>query len=379
MLLAMLNRLLSGLGRFSSDGCVVATDSKLHVCYLLERLDMSGTASRVVALCNNLDSTTIMASCISLGPRSPLVVERLEPRVQAFGLWGPPSIAVQIPRVAQLLRRYRVDVLHVMASSTSPSSAALVVGAAAAWIAGSRAVYSGPLSGSAAQRLALRLCSRVVVSDEEQRHRALSLRIESDSVRLIPVGVDTVRFHPVRSPQDSGSRPLVLGSLDSAAAELVVQVVTGLCQAGLPARGLVRSRDPALPADVSNLPLHRDVAPFLGAMDLYLSTRRGSSQAVLEAMACGVGIIATAPTDLVESGTGILLDTTGEADLAPRVARAVQTMPPGQSEAMGHAARRLVERRFPMPAVVAAHEDLYRALARPPVRRSLLFDKSSHS
>lgn len=116
-----------------------------------------------------------------------------------------------------------------------------------------------------------------------------------------------------------------------------------------------------------------DAVRVLPLVDLYVtaSRREGLPLAVLEAMACGVPVLATrvpGHVDAVEDGvTGRLVPV----DDAPRLAAAAADLlrDPALRAGMGRAGRERVERHFARARMIAELADLYREAAGfPPVR-----------
>jgi N-acetyl-alpha-D-glucosaminyl L-malate synthase BshA len=201
-------------------------------------------------------------------------------------------------------------------------------------------------------------------------------------IRVIPNFVDTELFRPAANPRKgpplaihvSNFRPvkrvswlirafaratentpacltLVGDGPDRAACERLV------CELGLNKRVAFLGERDALP-------------PLLAPADVFLLASREESfgLSALEAMACGVPVVATrvgGVPEVVEHGVSGLL---AEAEDPAGYSRAVSELlgDRERARAMGAAARRSVEERFQRDAIVSRYEDLYReVLARP--------------
>lgn len=119
------------------------------------------------------------------------------------------------------------------------------------------------------------------------------------------------------------------------------------------------------PDDIVYCGLQGDVSPLLARADLLLMTSRSESfcLSALEAMACGVPVLAThvggLPEVVMDGKTGLLFPV-GDERLAVRLAVDLLT-DPQRHHAMKLAAVRHAQ-RFSCASAVAAYEDLYRGL-----------------
>lgn len=114
---------------------------------------------------------------------------------------------------------------------------------------------------------------------------------------------------------------------------------------------------------------HRsDVMRQLAEMDVYVhpALYEGQGLAILEAMACGRPVIATAvggvPAVVRDGETGVLVPPRDPAALAEAVERLWND--PARAERLARNARAFVEKAFPVEAMVKAYERLYRDLAK---------------
>jgi len=109
-----------------------------------------------------------------------------------------------------------------------------------------------------------------------------------------------------------------------------------------------------------------DVPAILKATDVFVlpSLWEGMPNAVLEAMAAGLPVVATrveGTVDLVEDGkTGVLVMPKDVPALVGAVLRLLND--PARAALIGHAAQEHVRARYPLEAMVRRHEELYAGL-----------------
>ena len=109
-----------------------------------------------------------------------------------------------------------------------------------------------------------------------------------------------------------------------------------------------------------------DVGALLGASDIFVlpSHQEGFSNALLEAMAANVAVVATAVGGnldaVIDDETGVLAPVRAPQALAGAIARLAKD--PGLRRRLTAAARLRVERRFSLSACIERYERLYRAL-----------------
>jgi glycosyltransferase involved in cell wall biosynthesis len=292
----------------------------------------------------------------------------------------------------------RVDVVHAhqLLSPASAAVAAVALGGppfvATAHASGdigdvASLARQGPLGRG--RLLALRhLASAFVAVSAPIRAELETAGIPAARIRSIPNGVDVRRFAPAEPAERRRLRralglppvPVVIyaGRLSpEKGVDVVVDawaearrrgVVATLCLVGDgPERGALerRARDHGVLGAVRFAGPAADVAPWLHAADaLVLPSRtEGLSVALLEAMACGLPVVATdvGGTREAAGGAAVLVPPGDPRALAEAVAAVLAD--PAQAQVLGEAARRRVLSRFGIGLVARRHLDLYREVA----------------
>jgi glycosyltransferase involved in cell wall biosynthesis len=236
------------------------------------------------------------------------------------------------------------------------------------------------------RRMLYRTCHRVHTVSEIQRIELQQLRLGEGKLSAIPNGVDTKRYHPrdkrdarleIGIPEDG----LVLGivgrfgrykgharlisafeALAAQRPELRLLVVGGGGPEEETICGMWQNspfRDRIILAG-----FQADPVSFYQAMDLLVlpSTNEGMSNATLEAMACGVPVLGHGgcghDSMIQVEQNGWISDLSTVAGLTGKL----QNLLGAESRfpLAGDLARRTIESRFSMTAMLRAYEDLYR-------------------
>lgn len=210
------------------------------------------------------------------------------------------------------------------------------------------------------------------------------------SMRCIPNGVDTERFAPADETQRRELRQtlglpdeaLLVGCVASlTAVKRHVDLLTAFAQVlrVLPNAHLLlvgngplkdaitaQAATPELAGHVHLLGQRPDVQHVLQALDLFVlpSETEGLSNAILEAQACGLPVIATAVggnPELVDAQCGALVPPGAPDQLADALLNLLHDA--GQRAALGQNARARILRDYSLDSMVHAYESLYRELA----------------
>jgi D-inositol-3-phosphate glycosyltransferase len=230
-------------------------------------------------------------------------------------------------------------------------------------------------------------CDQVIATCRDEVRELAQLGIPRDKVSVAPCGVDTSVFWPAGAVtrRRMPGRLLVLARLverkgiDTAIAALGLLPGTELVVAGGPHRGALaedaefrRLRDVALARGVADRVIFTgavarpQVPALIRSADMVVCTPwyEPFGIAALEAMACGVPVVASAVGGLTDSivhgTTGLLVPSRDPAALAA-AARALLAEP-AMRAAYGEAGARRARRWYSWPRVAAQTENVYRRL-----------------
>lgn len=373
--------------------------SRIRIMHVLDQLGVAGTEGVVINVVNRLDPTWFEPLICCLRRARPLSRVRLGERIPLFELHRRAGLDLRlILTLARLFRCERVDVVHSHNWST------YVYAVAAARLARVPVVIHGEHGREtqaperawkrrAVQRALAPAVDRfVAVSRDIQRHLTAEWGLDESRTQYLANGVDLTRFGrpvdyaAVRSelglqPGDrvvgtvGGIRPVKDHETLVRAFARVRHARAGikLMLVGHDADGALRRRVETegaawglTPGDVLFLGVRHDVPALLGLMDVYVNSSlfEGTSNGILEAMACCKPVVATAVggnVDLIAEGENGYLVPPGEPEaIADRIGRLLDD--PHRAAQMGRSGRERVERAHDFDAMVAEHASLYEEL-----------------
>jgi len=305
------------------------------------------------------------------------------------------GVPFKLPTLIKFFREERFDIVH------NQMFVAGLFGTVLAKILGVPVIINSVLSlGFLVNRyrrpikfILYKLSDCVIVNSERIKSLLIQYRVvEKEKIRTIYNGVDVEKYHPERNgfslsqrKKEAGIGPRncqIIGMLAR-----LISVKNHLCL--LKAITIVRKEFPeAIFLIIGNGPLReplekcvrdlqikenviflgerKDTHELLSMMDLSVlcSFREGFSNAILEAMATGVPVIATSvggnPEAILDGVTGYLFDPTDHEALAERVKEILNDKNRGQQ--MGLAGKRRAEDLFSVPGMVRNYEAIYRSL-----------------
>lgn len=378
------------------------SDTRPLICHVVYRFAVGGLENGVVNLINHLPAGHWRHAVVSLTDIDPAFASRIHtPGVALHALHKPPGQGWrQWGALARLFRSLQPTIVHTR------NLAALEAQAPAWWarvpgrIHGEHGRDAEDPHGTSRKHIWMRRAYRpfvqqtIALGQDLARYAHQAVGVPRDRLHTVYNGVDTTRF----SPATAGRLPLdgspfnapglwlagAVGRMQTVKAQplLARAFVRALAlQPALHERlrlvlvgdGPLRAECAAVLAEaglesLAWMPGERsDVPDVMRALDCFVlpSLAEGISNTILEAMASGLPVLATAVGangELVLDGRSGRLVPAGdvEALAAGLVAMATD---PGSSAAMGRVGRERVEQRFSLPAMVEAYDGIYRQVA----------------
>lgn len=374
-----------------SDG-----DRRPLVVHVLYRFATGGLENGVVNLINRMPENSYRHAIVALTEITDFKARIWRKDVAFYALNKPPGHALHLyPRLYRLFRELRPSIVHTR------NLGALEV-AVPAWAAGvpvrihgEHGRDVGDYDGSSRKHQLIRRVYRPFVSKYLALSRDLAdylvhqVGIPESRVTQIYNGVDSERFSPARERSPIPGCPFSSAGfwlVGTVGRMQTVKDQTNLAEAFVRAIALVpalrkrirlvlvgegplREKARAILAaggvdDLAWLPGERgDIPEVLRGLDCFVlpSLAEGVSNTILEAMACGLPVIATAVGGNVElvdaERTGILVPAANPTALANAIVRLAAHPEPTMS--MGKRGRMAVEARFSLDAMVGAYRELY--------------------
>lgn len=362
----------------------------VRVCFLIDELAVAGTETQLLALIRHVDRRRVSPHlCLLRGDSA--VSRALEPADcpvwrLGVGALARPRTLVRMARFVRLLRRHRIDVLQAYFPDSS------YFGIPAAWLAGvphrvrtrnNAGHWLTPLHRRLGR--ALNALTTATLANCVAAKRAL-LAAEGPapgSVRVLENGVDLGRFLALKPPESLPESPRVGAVANLRPVKGIDVLVAAAAMLGeRHSRTVFRvagegGQRTELEAAIARENLSGrfmltgaadDVPGFLVGLDVAVlpSRSEGMSNALLEYMAAGRPIVATAVggnPELVEHGVhALLVPPDDPASLARAIDRLLGDRP--LALRLAAAARKRARERFSREAMVRKFEDFYASLPR---------------
>jgi sugar transferase (PEP-CTERM/EpsH1 system associated) len=367
------------------------------IAHVIFRLDVGGLENGLVNLINSMPVDRFRHLIICLSDYSAFRRRIQRSDVPVYALHKPPGNSPMTQfRLWRLLKRLRPDVIHTRNLAALEGMLPAALAGVPVRIHGEHGRDVDDLDGTNTRRKVVRQLFRpfvhqyITVSRDLGSYLQREIGVPPSRISQIYNGVDSVRFHPAigrreELPCDGFAGPgnFVIGTVgrmqDVKDQLTLARAFVRLTQAMPGAKerlrlvmigeGPLRERVRVLLAEAGVernawLPGERDdVARIMRCFDLFVlpSLAEGISNTILEAMASGLPVLATAvggKTELIEAGaTGTLVPR----DDPERMARAIRgyAESPELCRRHGSDGRKLVERTFGMEAMVNAYVAVY--------------------
>jgi glycosyltransferase involved in cell wall biosynthesis len=222
---------------------------------------------------------------------------------------------------------------------------------------------------------AMKKTDRLIITSAQSMQEALEEGFSSEAVLQIPNGVDTHYFRPNGSQGEENTITFI-GRLDRMKGiHILIQAFTQLREKGWDMHLDIIGDGPeknTLKQLAVNSRLHEhisfygeveNVAPYLQRSTLFVlpSLSEGLSNVLLEAMACGLPVIAARTggnPDIIQNGVnGLLVDLENPEQLSKAVERLLSDR--SFADRLGVQARKTIEERYSMDQVVEHYQTLY--------------------
>lgn len=375
----------------------MSSDARPLVLHVMYRFDTGGLENGVVNLINHMPANTYRHAVLALTEVTDFRHRIQRGDVEFFSLHKPPGQGLwQFPKLYRLFRQLRPQIVH------SRNLAALEV-QAPAWAAGvpvrlhgEHGRDMGDLDGNNVTYQRLRRLYKPFVHHYIALSRDLAdylvdkVHVPKNRITQAYNGVDTDRFFPAAlgptfidgCPFDPAQHWLVgtVGRMQTVKDQTMLAQAFALALAQAPAlqerlrlvmvgEGPLREQAQGIlqAAGVAHLawmPGERtDVADIMRGLHAFAlpSLAEGISNTILEAMASGLPVVATAVggnADLVQpSQTGAIVPASDAQAMAQQLVALANH--PEQARALGKAGRQRVLDHFSMQAMVSTYQGLY--------------------
>jgi sugar transferase (PEP-CTERM/EpsH1 system associated) len=363
-----------------------------HIVHVVHRFDTGGMENGMVNLFNTLPPERYRHTVVALTDFSDFRHRITAQRVDFHALHRAPGHGLGwAVRLWKLLRRLKPDLVHTRNLAALEAQFVAAAAGIRDTVHGEHGRDVFDLYGRNWKYNLLRRAARPFVSNYISVSRDLEtwlrlvIHVPPRNLHQIYNGVDSVKFHPRSGPRPDFAHPdsIVFGSvgrmvevkdyptLTAAFIQLIRQQPERAERARLAIVGDGPSRDTCLAllqgaglAHLAWLPGERhDIPDIMQALDVFVlpSRNEGISNTILEALASGLPVIATAVggnVELVEDGVNGMLVTPGDVAGMAQALLAYLDAPARIAE-HGANARQWAEQRFSIPAMAEAYATVY--------------------
>lgn len=363
-----------------------------HIVHVVHRFDTGGMENGMVNLFNTLSPERYRHTVVALTDFSDFRHRITAQRVDFHALHRAPGHGLGwTVRLWKLLRRLKPDLVHTRNLAALEAQFVAAAAGIRATVHGEHGRDVFDLYGRNWKYNLLRRAARpfvsnyISVSHDLETWLRLVIHVPPRKLHQIYNGVDSVKFHPRTGPRPDFAHPdsIVFGSvgrmvevkdyptLTAAFIQLIRQQPERAERARLAIVGDGPARDTCLAllqgaglAHLAWLPGERhDIPDIMQALDVFVlpSRNEGISNTILEALASGLPVIATAVggnLELVEDGVNGMLVPPGDVAAMAQALLGYLDAPARIAE-HGANARQWAEQRFSIPAMAESYATVY--------------------
>ncbi len=384
--------LKGGMLHGGSQRSLPTRKSKIKIAHVVGRLSLGGLELEVIRLLNRLDPERYAATIIATESITPTARELVGKHLKLVALNKREGLQWHVIReIAEWCRSQRITILHSHNWTTFLYSVLAGVRAnVPILIHGEHGRETHDYRPHFKQRLACQLLARrcefiTAVSDDIIPLLASSWKIPSHRIVKMPIGVALHEFDFTADrrvaksrlglPENAPVLGTVIGNFRPVKDLPTMLRAFQLLQRQIPQAVLAvvgggnlhvaqqQATDIGIASSVRFLGERRDIPRVLAAFDLYVNSSlyEGMSNAILEAMAAGVPVVATqvggTPAIVREGATGLLVPASAPEQLAEAMQRLISDE--GLREKIKHTARDYVEQHHSHEHYVRLHEQMY--------------------
>ena len=394
MMIAQLQNDSSALDGRSSTGPLLSGRQRLRVLHVVARLGLGGTEHGVLKIIHGLGQEEFEHRICAIRGIDPAFEGSISPSVTSYSA-GTADPGFQFPlfRLLEIIREFRPHIVHTRNFGSLEAIPAARMRRVPVVVHSEHGYEMEGIAGLPLRRRILcRMCYAMAdavftVTADLRLYHAKQSWLSTDVFRIIHNGVNTDRFSPrpesrakIRAELKIPENRLVVGSVGRLVrikdhvtllrtAELLVRqgnnlhvLIVGAGPELERLRAFV-SASAGLIERVTFIGASNRVPEMLNAMDLFVlpSICEGMSNTILEAMACGLPVIATrvgGNPELGEEGRTAYFFSPGDCQSLARIISnlAADT---GKRRILGNAGRQHTIEQFSLVAMVRQYHDLY--------------------
>jgi sugar transferase (PEP-CTERM/EpsH1 system associated) len=363
----------------------------------MHRFDTGGLENGIVNLVNHMPAEAYRHAILAMTEVTDFRQRILRDDVEFISLRKPPGQGIwQYPKLYRIFRRLRPHIVHSRNLAALESQVPAWVARVPVRIHGEHGRDVGDLDGSNLRMQQARRLYRpfvhhyIALSRDLAGYLSAKVHVPPGAMTQIYNGVDTDRFQadsqgpvPITGCPFDPQRHWIIGTVGRmqtvkdqtalaaafARALVLAPTLRARLRLVMVGEGPLRAKAQALLenaglSDLAWLPGERsDIADVMRGLHAFVlpSIAEGISNTILEAMASGLPVIATAVggnADLVDDGrTGAIVPASDVDAMAAQLVALASA--PDRARALGQAGRQRVVERFSLQAMVAAYQSVY--------------------